>query len=41
MAYVLSDEQLERLCERSEGLCGYDCIRCEAFAANRRYHEND
>jgi len=41
MAYVLSDEQLERICERSEDFCGCDCIRCEAFAANRRYHDED
>ena len=38
MAYVLTDEQLDRICERSEGLCGCDCIRCEAFAANWRYN---
>ena len=36
---VLSDSQLDAICERSEGLCGNDCMRCEAFAANQRYHE--
>lgn len=41
MAYVLDDFQLERICERSAGLCGYNCIRCEAFAANQRYHNGD
>lgn len=35
---VLSDSQLDAMCERSEGLCGCDCIHCEAFAANQRYH---
>lgn len=41
MAHVLllTDEQLERICERSEGLCGYDCMRCEAFNANRLYND--
>ena len=37
----LSDAQLEAICERSEGMCGNDCMRCQAFAANMRYHEND
>lgn len=29
MAHVLllTDTQLERICERSEGLCGNDCMR--------------
>ncbi len=36
MAYVLTDEQLERICERS--VCSCNCIKCEAFAANWRYH---
>lgn len=40
MAYVLSDFQLDEICERSVD-CGCDCIRCEAFAANMRYHEGD
>jgi hypothetical protein len=39
MAYVLTDEQLERVCERSAGLCGNNCVRCEAFQANIRYNE--
>lgn len=38
MAYVLTDEQLERICERSGDFCGCHCITCEAFAANQRYH---
>lgn len=38
MAYVLTDEQLDRICERSEGLCGNNCAKCEAFAANWRYN---
>ena len=37
--YVLTDEQLERICERSAGLCGNNCRRCEAFQANMRYNE--
>ena len=37
MAYVLTDEQLERICESSPN-CGCNCIKCEAFAANWRYH---
>ena len=36
---LLSDEQLERICERSVGICGNDCRRCEAFQANLRYNE--
>lgn len=36
MAYVLTDEQLELICERSG--CDCECIKCPAFAANRRYH---
>ena len=36
---LLTDEQLDRICERSEGLCGYDCMRCEAFQANLRYND--
>ena len=41
MAHVLllTDTQLERICERSEGLCGNDCRRCEAFQANMRYND--
>ena len=38
MAYVLTDEQLDRICERSAGMCGDNCIKCEAFAANWRYN---
>jgi hypothetical protein len=38
MAYVLTDEQLDRICERSAGLCGNNCMKCEAFAANWRYN---
>lgn len=38
MAYVLTDEQLDRICERSVGLCGNNCAKCEAFAANWRYN---
>lgn len=41
MAFVLSDEQLERICERSERFCGLNCIKCQAFAANMRYHNGD
>lgn len=37
MAYVLTDFQLDAICERSPH-CGCDCRRCEAFAANQRYH---
>lgn len=37
--YVLTDEQLERICERSAGLCGNNCRLCEAFIANMRYNE--
>lgn len=40
MAYTLSDSQLEQICERSPE-CGCDCMRCQAFAANMRYHQND
>ena len=41
MAHVLllTDTQLERICERSEGLCSNDCLRCEAFQANMRYND--
>ena len=35
----LSDSQLEAICERSERFCGLDCMKCEAFQANLRYHE--
>ena len=35
----LTDEQLELVCKRSEGLCGYNCISCAAFQANLRYNE--
>ena len=40
MAYVLelNDFELERICERSPD-CGCDCMKCEAFAANMRYHQ--
>ena len=41
MAYVLSDEALEEICESSEGLCGGDCDHCEAFWANYEYHNGD
>ena len=41
MAFVLTDEQLERICERSEKFCGLNCIKCEAFAANMRYHNGE
>lgn len=37
MAYVLTDEQLERICESSPN-CGCNCLKCEAFAANYRYN---
>lgn len=37
---VLSDSQLEAICERSPE-CGCKCASCEAFAANRRYHEEN
>lgn len=37
MAYVLTDEQLDRICESSPN-CGCNCQRCEAFAANWRYN---
>ena len=40
MAYVLDDFQLERICYRSQD-CGRKCIRCEAFAANQRFHNGD
>ena len=39
MVYILDDFQLERICERSAGLCGNDCRRCEAFQANQRYND--
>ena len=40
MAHVLllTDTQLERICERSEGLCGNNCMRLEAFQSNLRYN---
>lgn len=37
---VLNDSQLDRLCENSPD-CGCDCMRCEAFEANQRYHRNN
>ena len=40
MAYVLTDEQLERICESSPN-CGCICMKCAAFAANRRFHNGD
>ena len=40
MAYVLDDFQLERICYSSL-YCGCNCIRCEAFAANQRFHNGD
>lgn len=39
MAFTLSDTQLEQICERSEKFCGLDCARCQAMAANIRYHQ--
>ena len=39
MAFVLDDFQLERICDRSADFCGLNCAKCEAFAANMRYHE--
>lgn len=41
MAYVLDDFQLAKICERSGDFCGCQCISCEAFAANQRYHNGD
>ena len=40
MAYILTDEQLERICERSPE-CGCNSVKCEAFAANMRFHNGD
>jgi len=40
MAFILTDEQLERICERSPE-CGCNCMKCEAMAANRRWHNGD
>lgn len=40
MAYVLDDFQLERICDRSPD-CGCNCMKCEAFAANQRFHNGD
>lgn len=37
MAFILTDEQLDRICERSPE-CGCNCGKCEAMAANMRYH---
>ena len=37
--YILTDEQLEQICERSAGLCGNNCRTCEAFQANLRWQE--
>lgn len=39
MTHVLTDSQLERICENSKGLCGCDCRNCPAFQANQRYQE--
>ena len=41
MAYVLTDAQLDAICNRSGDFCGLNCIKCEAFAANMRYHHGD
>lgn len=41
MAFVLSDYEFERICERSELTCGHNCMTCEAFQANQRYHNWD
>ena len=41
MAFVLSDYEFERICERSELTCGHNCRTCEAFQANQRYHNWD
>lgn len=38
MAYILDDFQLEQICNRSADFCGLNCAKCEAFAANMRYH---
>lgn len=35
------DKQLYRICQASEKFCGLNCIKCEAFAANMRYHNGD
>ena len=34
----ISDSELEKICERSPE-CGCNCMQCEAFAANRKWHE--
>ena len=39
MMRPISDAELERICERSEKTCSGRCMRCEAFAANMRWHE--
>lgn len=36
----MTEEQLERICERSEGLCGCDCAHCEAFAEYYRTNKD-
>lgn len=41
MAFLLTDEQLDRICQASERFCGLNCIKCEAFAANMRYHNGE
>lgn len=41
MAFVLDDFELERICDRSADFCGLNCAKCEAFAANMRWHDGD
>lgn len=40
MAYIISDSELERICERSEQTCNCDCYHCEAYWANYKYHND-
>lgn len=36
---AIDDFELERICDRSADFCGCNCMACEAFAANKRYHD--
>lgn len=38
MSYILTDEQLDRICDNSRGVCDCRCLQCPAFCANQRYH---
>lgn len=41
MSYILTDEQLDRICDNSRGVCDCKCLQCPAFGANRYTEEGE